>query len=826
MSALPSAIRGRTSVASALPYSQQISDDTVITYEGDLTSTIRLQGIPFQTMGKDQLDSRSTNWWANLNSMSRDSSVALWAHIVHSRVQYDNEGITYDNPFSTEFARQYADKFNNTSQFVTELFLSPVVRMGATALDRWALKMAKKDGEQLDALRDSARERLRQVNDKLLSDLRGYHPKLLATYDVGDVTCSDLGGFYSRLLNKSRRNIPLRNAELSYQLQSAELHFGYETVEISGAGGSRFAAILGLTVPYSVEAIDAKLFADLLGAKFEFVLSQSLTFTAQQSALKGLKAQLNVINSTSKNELQVKEIKEAITKVENGLLAFGDHEWLLIVYGDNHKQLNAHVNVATSMLDQKALGTARIRGGSLVDAYFSMLPANFKRGRPRAMPITDENFSRLFPLHNHSIGNAQGSQWGMPIAMLKTSAGSPYFFNYHVSRNALLEQGVKLEYDENEDDSKAHRKEVGHYRLIGQTGGGKTVLKLALRALARKTSNRGRTPLKTFSYDLYRGEEIAIRAMGGEYHRIEAGVRSGVNAFSLAPGKESEAFVFKLATWCAQYGDTFKPTPRDEQALATAIRYVYTLDPKSRRFARLLDNIPNDGEMGLYASLGRWCDSGPFAWVLDSPADKFDFKGSCHNFGFDMTSFINLPQARTPLLMYLTHKASLAAAGAPHIIDIAEAWKSLQDPFMASYIEDMAKTLRRRDGVIGLDTQEPADLLKASMSSTLISQFPTLMLLLNSEATEEQYMGGLNLTRSEFDIVKNGRNLLKLEGEGYVLIKKGSESTLAQMDLRGMNDMLAVLSTTDANLDILDEIRKEHGDDPRIWLPIFFQRRV
>lgn len=805
-------------VATAIPYSQQISPNTVITYEGDLTETIQLQGIPFETMGNTDLDGRNDNWFANVTSIAKDDGVALWTHIVRRKISYDMSSVEYDNHFSTEFAKAYGKKFAAEPQYYNELFISPVIRMGASGIDRWGMKLSKKDSEEMETLRDQARERMNQVASKLSNDLRAYHPKRLGTYDQEGVTCTETGGFYSRLLNGRSKHVPLRHAELAYEIQSTGLEFGGEVVEIVGASGSRYAALLGLVAPYTVENIDCKVFEGLLGASFEFVLSQSVTVMPFNKADGLLKKQINTIKSTSNNKDQIDNLETARKNLQNGKFSMFDHEFILVLYGDSIKELNTNINQAQSVLDAKVIGTSRIKGGAMISAYFSMLPGNFKFGRPRAMPISSENFVKFFPMHNYSIGNALGSQWGMPIAVLKNQGSGPYFFNYHVSRSALLEQGVNLEYEEAEEGE--HRKEVGHYRVLGQTGGGKTVVKMALRALARKKNVVGKGPLKTYSFDLHRGEEIPIRAMGGKYHRFENGSYTGLAVFkSLPDNPDSHNLIFRVASWCAQQGGMFHMTPNDEQILFKAIRMVYTLPHQHRRFARLLDNIPDTGNQGLKAVLMRWVEDGPFAWVMDSNENAFDLT-TANNWGFDITSFIDIEEARQPILMALTHQMSLASEGSPHIIDIAEAWKSLKDPMMRAFIEDKALTLRRKDGIIGLDTQEPEHLTESGLGSTLVTQFPTQILLPNSSADPEAYIDGLRVTPREFDIIKNTP-----QGQGYFLVKKGKESTLARMDLSGMNDWLAVLSTSQDNLDILDDIRSQLGDDPAVWLPEFFKRR-
>ncbi|MDM0116771.1 conjugal transfer protein TrbE [Variovorax sp. J22R133] len=840
MSAVPKVpnTKAERSVASCLPYSQQIDEDTVITYEGDLTQTIEVQGLSFETIGHKELDNLNQQWFSAINNIARSPNVALWAHVERRRVRYDLSSISYDNDLSTEFARQYARKFDGEQHFINRLFVSPVYRLAANKADRAGIRLSKRASEGMTELRLRARDELSKLSGQLMASLKRYHPRMLGTYGSQGALCSRTAAFYCRVLNNTDRHIRLGAYELSQNLQASALNFGAETVEIEGASGSRFAAVLTLVAPYRAEQLDSKVFDGLLSSSFEFVLSQSVTVMAFDKADALLKTQYNKIKSTSDNEEQLKEVAAARTQLQAGKFSMFEHELILVVYGDAIKELNQNVNAAVTVLDQKSMNTSRERGGALICTYFSTLPGNFKYGRIRAMPISSKNFSKFFPMHNHARGNASGSQWGAPIALMKTAAGVPYFFNFHVSRNRLLEQGIRLDYDEepargylaDDDDaanghtegpaSRVHRKELGNYKIIGRSGGGKTVLKLALRLLARKQSMASGKRLKIFSFDKDSGEEICIRAMGGRYFRIAGGEPTGMNPFSMAPTAENISVILSIMSWNAQFDGKYAMTHKDEEDLLRSIRQVYELEPKHRRYARVRDALPTHRENSLYQALGRWCDGGAFAWVLDNAEDRFDLDGA-HTFGFDMTNFLDIEEARTPILRYLTHKIAQNASGAPYIIDIAEAWRALKDPLMQAFIENKGKTIRKEDGVIGLDTQEPSDISRSPLGSTLLSQFPTQLLLPNGEAEQADYIDGLKLTPREFHLIKHTP-----ENSGQFLLKKGAESVMAKMDLSGMEDMLSVLSASLDNVEVMHAAINECGPDPRQWLPVFLQRRV
>ena len=48
---------------------------------------------------------------------------------------------------------------------------------------------------------------------------------------------------------------------------------------------------------------------------------------------------------------------------------------------------------------------------------------------------------------------------------------------------------------------------------------------------------------------------------------------------------------------------------------------------------------------------------------------------------------------------------------------------------------------------------------------------------------------------------------------------------MLRANLKGLEDDCAIISGRQETVSLLDTIRAEVGDDPKIWLPIFQQRR-
>ena len=72
------------------------------------------------------------------------------------------------------------------------------------------------------------------------------------------------------------------------------------------------------------------------------------------------------------------------------------------------------------------------------------------------------------------------------------------------------------------------------------------------------------------------------------------------------------------------------------------------------------------------------------------------------------------------------------------------------------------------------------------------------------------------MTEREFEIVKGLG-----EKSRMFLIKQGQNSVVAELNLRGFDDELAVLSGNTATSLLAERLVAELGDDPAVWLPEF-----
>lgn len=107
----------------------------------------------------------------------------------------------------------------------------------------------------------------------------------------------------------------------------------------------------------------------------------------------------------------------------------GEHNLSLAVFASDAKALKNHVADAKNLLAESGAVAGREDLG-LESAFWSQLPGNHAF-RIRPALITSRNFTAMAPLHNFPAGHRSGNEWGSAIAKLRSTAGTPFYFNFH-----------------------------------------------------------------------------------------------------------------------------------------------------------------------------------------------------------------------------------------------------------------------------------------------------------------------------------------------------------------------------------------------------------
>ncbi|MDB6090439.1 MAG: conjugal transfer protein TrbE [Gammaproteobacteria bacterium] len=805
-----SALRREMTAARHIPCSAHVSEHVVKTVFGDYLQVFRLGGASFESADDEQLN----DWHERLNILWRNvasPNIALWTHVVRRRERWvlpDEHACG----FARTLAAKYRERLAGETLMVNELYLAVLYRPAvgiATGLVARALSRTQRNASRLELA--DALDACEKLGQTVQASLARYEPELLGSYRARNFWCSSLLEYLAMLVNGEWQRMPLTRGPLNTALATTRLFFGTEAIEYRTATGTRVGAILGIK-EYPTPTV-VGMYDRLLSAPFPLVLTQSFTFLSKPTSQSLLQRQFHRMENAGDFAVsQAEELKHALDALTSNEFVMADHHFCLQVLADiaedgadeadprRLKGLNDHIALARNLLADTGMTVAR-EDLALEAAFWSQLPGNFAL-RPRKAPITSRNFAAMVPFHNYPAGRPCGNHWGDALALLSTSAHSPYYFSLHAS-------------DPTDPDG-GSRKDTGHTFICGPTGSGKTVFIGFLVAMLHR---QGATQV---IFDKDRGLEVLVRALGGEYLPLKNGVPTGFNPLQLPPTPTHLEF---LKTWLhtlVRPAGCLLLSVREVADLEQALRGTLALDLRVRRLSRLIEFLdPTDSE-GVHARLARWCEGsqGDYAWVFDNPEDRVlrTLTGQAV-IGFDVTDFLGNESTRPAVTLYLFHLVRQLLDGRRLVCWMDEFWRLLADPAFESFAKDGPKTWRKLNGVMCLATQSASDVLDSPISRTIIEQTPTKVFFPNSEASAAEYIGGFGLTQREFKLVKE-----RLEpGSRMFLVKQGHHSVVCRLDLKGFDAELAVISGRSSEVERMHRLMAERGPDPSSWLPPFME---
>ncbi|MDM0001160.1 VirB4 family type IV secretion/conjugal transfer ATPase [Variovorax sp. J22P240] len=795
-----------------IPLVTHVDAHVARTRAGDYVQTLRLAGASFESADDEDIN----NWHERLNVLWRNIAsphLALWTHVVRRRESAWPPGRCVAG-FAGEFEERYRRQMAREHLMVNELYLSLVFRPQPTRMGNVTLRLLK--STDLDGARAEMRDSLDECAKKrqeLLAALERYDPETLGVYrrDGSDVLCSSLLEFHGLLINGEWQRMPLPRAPLNEVLATSRPFFGNEAMEYRTGTQTRIGAFLGIK-EYPTPSAPG-MFGALLTAPFPFVLTQSFTFLSKGSATDMMTRQHHRMAAAGDMAVsQAEELKEALDDLMSNRFVLGDHHFTLHVLADAFdgagtaavaprlKQLNDHVAQARYLLGDTGMVVAR-EDLALEAAFWAQLPGNFAY-RTRKAPITSRNFAAMSPFHNFPTGRATGNFWGDALAMLVTRAGSPFYFSLHASDPRRADGGS--------------RRDVGHVTGVGPVGTGKTTL-LGFCMIA--ICNRLDATQVIFDKD--EGLHILVRALGGRYLPLKNGVPTGCNPLQLDDSlADNLEFMRQWLRRLVLRSPADILTVRQEDDLDQALRGTLRLELPYRRLSRLAAFLDVTDPEGMHARLRPWCatEHGEFAWVFDNPADEVAPLLDRHALvGFDVTDFLDHDVVRAPLTMYLFHLVNRMVDGRPLVCWMDEFAKLLNDPAFARFAKNGLETWRKKNANIATFTQSTSHVLDSAIARAIVEQTPTKILFPNPEADHAEYTEGFNLTDREFALIKQ-----ELEpGSRQFLIKQNHVSVVAQLDLRGFDDALQVISGRTAHVRIMREVIAQEGPEPARWLPRF-----
>lgn len=804
-----------TSVAKNVPYHSHLTPSIIDTVNGEYVCVLRLAGAAFECADDDVINNRHNRLNRIIMSLA-DPRITIWQHIVRREENNYPDG-DFPPGYAQELNERYKAKISNERLMANELYVTLVLRPHGTAAEGMLTSLfASRSVDEIRRAREMQVAEMEQLVTDLIAAMGYYEAERLEIYERNGVLFSEPAEFFNYLLTGCWERVALAPLPLKHLIGCVRPIFGNETIEIRGPEVSQNGAMLGIEI-YPSET-NPMFLDELLTLPFELVITQSFEFHSRDAALLSMKLRSNRMeNAGDAAQSQIEEIPELADDLVSRRAVLGAHHYSIFVKAESGAALDElQANVAEARKVLIGAGIKPAREDLVVEAaYWAQLPANFSM-RPRLSPINSRNLCGFIPLHNFPTGRRTGNHWGDAVTMLVTAAETPHYLSLHASDPQAKNGGNK--------------KDVAHSLFLGPNGSGKTVALCFLLCMLQKF---GMTAV-LFSKD--RDTEILVRRLKGRVYQLRLNVPTGLAPFALDPAdpknlRHLQLLVRKLISRpvASETGLEVDLKPlaiQEEKDVDRAIAQVLAMPPKSRRLGRVLDFLPKGD---LYDRLARWCysreegrENGPLAWVFDNPvATIADELGAIKTTVFDTTAFIDDRELRGPMTLHLFHLTERLIDGRRLAVFFSEFWKSMGDKQFADFLKDLLKTLRKKNGFVVLDSQSPSDALEHPLARTLLEQVATMFLFPNPGANRAEHREGLGLSERETNLIKTDLP----EGSGMFLLKQGRHSVVLTLPLAGMEDDLAVLSARTSNLEIMDRLMEQYGEDPDKWVSYFNEQR-
>lgn len=797
--------------SSELPFglNPYYNDHTLRTIDDALVQIIRVQGLYSEMLDDDSVDIYSMQRNTALQSIA-DANVGIYVHEIRRKTARWPSG-TYKNWWPNYLNSRLRERYERNPLYQHEIYITLVryrhYKGFVGALDR-VFNAFDWSGAN-DKLESQARQ-ARDLEEKvqsLMKSLEHYAPRRLGRVDTDIGTCCEMARFLRYLLTLEDGPVLATAHNLAQAIATSYLFFGTnpelgkDVFEVKGINHHRVGQVLAMSQwPEGASAgmCDRfqKLPAEIIVTQKFFPIDKLDASMASSTS----EARLSKDRTTTDQAAQVTALRkrQAANKA---------------ILGEHHMSVLVHVPVrgrpadALDELDEavgktgecfKALGVKPVvETAGMERAVWSQIPGAKRRHNGRVGKLETIAFACFASLHTFPQGQFSGSLWGDCLLVLPTDGLTGYAVTFHEERPGMV---------------------PGHVNIAALTGTGKTLLQATLVSQADKFEPR------VHWFDRENGATVFMQAMES-VDVVLSLTRSLGNPCKMPDSPQNRAMLRELLQMMATcYGGI----ELDSDAIDRIAKAVDdNFDDAKTRFAdRRLRNLAwrlGRKDSPLYKAIALWHSGGPNAAVFDNEDDTLDVTQHRH-YRYEMRELIKDKEARPELaliLNYLTHRIEQSLDGSPSIIVWDEAQLLVRNKFWQNKIETYRETFRRRNCVTAFVTPDPAALY--TPVEAVKKQAVTSFYLANDKALRRDYIDNLDFSTSEYEFVK-----FLSPVEYKVLIKKGAHvSVRASFSMSDMPEVIAVLSSNDKSVALMEEVRRELGTtEPRVWVPVFMERAL
>lgn len=747
-------------VADFLPFNKILSDGiTIKCYNGSMARVFKVDGVDLSFVTEEKVFSMHEARKSWIDGMS-DLQVVCRVITLREKIPLEDDAGDFGNQLLEQVSQTWAQNidrvFTNTHYIVLSVPDRP------------------------EALKD-----LNYASQALLATLNDYGVKTL--YETEDSPASDspLSVFAKICSPISRPQPKVRGAEgshLNHLLTADHIHFTGENGLIKFFSGDKEVFEITMGVRSSGDYMDEGMIASLLAVDCELTLVHNIKPIFKPHARALLMQQQKMASITSFSPEVIGQYSEALSAIEDSdadYQALTEYAMSIILRGETMDEVEFGESEVQRIC--RLFSVTPVREGWVSEAtFFNQFPTY------DTYPRTYRYLSRVVATAICFDKPAEGfskSDWGKgAISIFRTTSGSPYRFQFHVSP----------------DDAA-----VAHCCIIGPTGQGKTTLLTFLAGQAMRHRD-----LKVFFFDRHRGAEIFTRSIGGAYIGFDGDEKNvSINPFDCENNSTNRAF---LRRWLKAI--TMVEDAQSEKEIARAVTTAFDyLRPEERVMKNLYKScFSPTGSMRR--ELYKWVNPDQYGNIFNADTDSLDLK-SKRFMSFDFTHIFEDETLAPAVISYIMHRimSETGDAGLPALIMIDETAPMLKHPMFRDYFIIGLQEGRKKRQAYLCAFQQPSIIDKLGVGEVIRGQCQTVLFFRNPQAQQEDY-ANWNLTKSEMDFIF-GRSYRDFPYAILLSRPATGESVILDVDLSGLGVYLKLYNSGRKNVLLVEELIKEYGED-------------
>lgn len=502
---------------------------------------------------------------------------------------------------------------------------------------------------------------------------------------------------------------------------------------------------------------------------------------------------LNINSEGGKNDyalLQAEDAKSNLSILESETATYGFYTNTFILINEDLKKIEAQAKIIYGTLKQLGF-TAQVEDINSVDAYFGSLPG-YTFENVVQLPIFTHQLCCMLPITGIWSGETvnpnplflEHGGNNPPLAKTKTIGGTPFNYNIHV-------------------------KDVGHTLVVGSSGSGKSTL---LQFTSAQFLRYRRA--KVFVFDSGYSFLTLCHALNGKHIELISQDFQKEDLFTQVQPLSDIDKINDFAWACSWLANIYelntnlKPNLNITKSISEILKQLALDHPYNRTMSAL--TTVHDPELRDIFKL--YTNSEPTGKIFDGNSDSIKLS----NFTvFELKSLFNTknPRIIVPLLEYIFYKIEKEFTGSPTLVVIDELWSYIEHSFIANKLVDWLKTKRKNNVAIICATQSIEDIIKSDISSTLIEETKTKIILPNASARDESQINGyrsLGLNDNQLNII----SLMEEKKQYYMIANRDKRIFELGLDQTHTPAAMAFFTkNSEENVKLSYEFYKNYGKD-------------